>query len=53
MDISRISSGRNPPHEVNVFIEIPQGGSPVKYEFNEEAVVMRGHALAPDRGAPD
>jgi len=40
MDISRLSSGRNPPHEVNVFIEIPQGGAPVKYEFDKEAGVM-------------
>ena len=37
MDISKIPPGRNPPHEVNAFIEIPQGGLPVKYELNEES----------------
>ena len=37
MDIRKIPPGRNPPQEVNAFIEIPQGGLPVKYELNEEA----------------
>jgi hypothetical protein len=32
MDLSRIPIGENPPHEVNVIIEIPKGGAPVKYE---------------------
>src|SRR5215475_5856501 len=35
MDISKIPPGRNAPHEVNAFVEIPQGGLPVKYELNE------------------
>lgn len=35
MDISAIPPGRNPPHEVNAFIEIPQGGQPVKYELDK------------------
>ncbi|HAN63186.1 MAG TPA: inorganic pyrophosphatase, partial [Rhizobiales bacterium] len=30
MDLSHIPVGENPPHEVNVVIEIPQGGAPVK-----------------------
>jgi inorganic pyrophosphatase len=37
MDISKIPPGRNPPYEVNAFVEIPQGGLPVKYELNEES----------------
>ena len=37
MDISKIPPGRKPPEEVNAFIEIPQGGLPVKYELNEES----------------
>jgi len=37
MDISKIPPGRNPPDEVNAFIEIPQGGLPVKYELNEDS----------------
>ena len=34
MDIKKISVGNNPPEEVNVFIEIPQGSS-VKYELDK------------------
>jgi len=37
MDVKKIPPGRNPPHEINAFVEIPQGGLPVKYELNEEA----------------
>jgi inorganic pyrophosphatase len=37
MDISKISIGENPPHEVNVIIEIPQGGYPVKYEMDKDS----------------
>ena len=29
MDIASIPVGDNPPHEINVIIEIPQGGAPV------------------------
>lgn len=35
MDIKNIPVGKNPPEEVNVFIEIPQGVS-VKYELDKE-----------------
>lgn len=35
MDVSKIPPGRNPPDDVNVIIEIPQGGIPVKYEFDK------------------
>ncbi len=34
MDISRIDIG-DPPHEVNVIIEVPAGTEPVKYEFDK------------------
>ena len=37
MDLSKIPIGENPPHDVNVIIEIPQGGSPVKYELDKES----------------
>jgi inorganic pyrophosphatase len=36
MDLSRIAAGRTPPHDINVVVEIPQGGDPVKYEFDKE-----------------
>jgi inorganic pyrophosphatase len=35
MDVSKIPPGRNPPDDVNVVIEIPQGGVPVKYELDK------------------
>jgi inorganic pyrophosphatase len=35
MDVSKILPGRNPPIEINVLIEIPQGGVPVKYELDK------------------
>src|SRR5215471_8877406 len=37
MRIDAISIGRNPPHEVNVIVEVPVGGEPVKYEMDKEA----------------
>jgi inorganic pyrophosphatase len=40
MDIDRIPIGRNPPHEINVIIEIPQGGAPVKYEIDKDSGAM-------------
>ena len=35
MDVTKISPGANAPVEVNAFIEIPQGGMPVKYELDK------------------
>ena len=40
MDLSAIPVGTNPPHDVNVIIEIPQGGAPVKYEMDKESGAM-------------
>src|SRR5438552_8166576 len=40
MDLSHIPVGENPPHEVNVIIEIPQGGAPVKYEVDKASGAM-------------
>lgn len=37
MDISKISVGKNPPHDVNVIIEVPRGGDPVKYEMDKDS----------------
>lgn len=36
MDINKISSGKNPPEEINVVVEIPQGSS-VKYELDKNS----------------
>src|SRR5579864_4086183 len=35
MDIGKIRPGQNPPHDINVIVEIPQGGEPVKYELDK------------------
>lgn len=35
MDVSKIQVGRAPPHDINVLVEIPQGGNPVKYELDK------------------
>ena len=35
MRIDAISLGKNPPHEVNVIIEVPVGGEPIKYEMDK------------------
>ena len=40
MDISKIETGENPPWDVNVLIEIPQGAAPVKYEIDKESGAM-------------
>ncbi len=37
MNIDAISIGANPPHEVNVVIEVPIGGEPIKYEMDKKA----------------
>ena len=36
MDINRLPPGKNPPYEVNVFIEVPLRSDPIKYEFDKE-----------------
>jgi len=37
MRIDAIAIGSNPPHDVNVIIEVPVGGHPIKYELDKEA----------------
>lgn len=40
MFLSKISIGPNPPDEVNVIIENPLGGVPVKYELDKDSGAM-------------
>jgi inorganic pyrophosphatase len=40
MTVTLIPAGRNPPHEVNAFVEIPQGGLPVKYELDQKSSIL-------------
>jgi inorganic pyrophosphatase len=35
-----IPIGRNPPHDVNVIVEVPVGGQPIKYEMHKDAGVL-------------
>jgi inorganic pyrophosphatase len=35
MDLAKIPVGHAPPHDINVIVEIPQGGEPVKYELDK------------------
>ena len=54
MDVAKIPIGRKPPDDVNVIVEIPQGGEPVKYELDKEkapADPPRGRFLFPDMGS--
>ena len=37
MRIDAIAIGRNPPEDVNVIIEVPHGGQPIKYEMDKDA----------------
>jgi len=40
MDLSKIPVGANPPYDINVIIEIPLGGVPVKYEVDKPSGAM-------------
>jgi inorganic pyrophosphatase len=37
MRLDAISIGHNPPDDVNVIIEVPLGGQPIKYEMDKDA----------------
>jgi len=37
MRIEAIPIGDNPPEDINVIVEVPVGGEPIKYELNKEA----------------
>src|SRR5919197_4157714 len=37
MRIDAIEIGKNPPEDVNVIIEVPVGGEPIKYEMDKKA----------------
>ena len=37
MRIDAVPVGKNPPEDVNVIIEVPLGGEPIKYEMDKES----------------
>ncbi len=40
MDLSKISTGKNPPDDINVLVEVPLGGHPIKYEIDKDSGAM-------------
>jgi inorganic pyrophosphatase len=40
MRIEAIAIGENPPEDINVIIEVPVGGQPIKYEMDKDAGVL-------------
>ena len=40
MRIDAISIGNNPPYDVNVIVEVPIGGEPIKYELDKPSGTM-------------
>jgi inorganic pyrophosphatase len=40
MRIEAIAIGHNPPDDINVVVEVPIGGEPIKYELDKEAGVL-------------
>ncbi|KJV69511.1 inorganic diphosphatase [Candidatus Neoehrlichia procyonis] len=47
MDLKKVSYGDNVPEEVNVIIEISQGSTPVKYEFDKEKNLLYVNRFLP------
>ena len=47
MNIDAIPTGKNPPDELNVIIEVPLGGEPIKYEIDKDS-----GEISDTRGAP-
>ena len=37
MNLNAIPIGNHPPDDINVIVEVPIGGEPIKYEMNKEA----------------
>ena len=40
MNINNITPGINPPKDINVIIEVPLGGEPIKYELDKVSGAM-------------
>jgi len=40
MRIDAIAIGNNPPEDVNVIVEVPVGGQPIKYEMDKDAGML-------------
>src|SRR3954471_8165566 len=40
MNLDKVSVGANPPYEVNVIVEVPIGGEPIKYELDKASGIL-------------
>lgn len=40
MSLSGLAIGNNPPRDINVVIEVPVGGEPIKYELDKDSEMM-------------
>ncbi len=40
MNLDRVTTGRDVPHEINVVIEIPMNSEPIKYELDKQTGAM-------------
>jgi inorganic pyrophosphatase len=40
MNLESVPVGTNPPHDVNVIIEVPIGGEPIKYELDKASGIL-------------
>jgi inorganic pyrophosphatase len=41
VNLNALSIGKDPPHDVNVVIEVPIGGEPIKYEMDKESGALQ------------
>ena len=49
MRLDAIAISDNPPEDVNVVIEVPLGGEPIKYEMDKDAgTVFPARPLTPE-----
>jgi inorganic pyrophosphatase len=53
MRIDLIPVGDNPPESLNVIIEVPTGGEPVKYEFDKASGALFVDRIVPHTLSPD
>lgn len=40
MNIDAIAIGYEPPHDINVVVEVPLGGEPIKYEMDKKSAAL-------------
>ena len=52
MRIDAIAIGENPPDDVNVIIEVPVGGQPIKYELDKSSGLLRVDRMLQTSSSP-